>query len=95
MAAMAKAVRGRMLASVQRRSSFHDDHRPFDIVEVPFKASTSTVDRHHLKKTSEKQEQIADPTKELLAIGRGRDARGALLGEAGFGKTTAVMRAAQ
>lgn len=62
--------------------------------DVPLRRSQLIVDRYQLKEKAEHADSISDPARELLALGAGNDARLILLGEAGFGKTTAAMRAA-
>ncbi len=65
------------------------------LTNVPLREYNCIIDRHRLKETGIHRTQTVDPANILLSLGSGVDARAVLLGEAGFGKTTAAMRVAR
>src|ERR1051325_5410268 len=81
-----------MLLAVRRTSFDAQAPSPIELTSVPIRRSTNAVDRHRLKETGNVEILVADPAEEILSIGEGLDASAVLLGEAGFGKTTAVKR---
>lgn len=91
---VAKALRQKILNYISNQhTEKHGDALIEEQVEVPFRDSTYIVDRHRLKTVGKERIVTADPALEMIAVGSGVDARAILLGEAGYGKTTAALRA--
>lgn len=60
--------------------------------KVPFRTSVLIADKYKLVASKPAQEEVADPVKELLLM---REPISILIGEAGFGKSTTVVRLAK
>lgn len=96
-AAVARSLRGRLLASIRDvNRDAHARATPENevLAAVPVRKCRMIVDRYRFKEVRDQHVGVADPAIDVLSAVSAARARVVLIGEAGFGKTTAAMRAA-
>lgn len=75
-------------ARVTAQTTLPTDSDP--ITQIPLRISSLTVNKYNLTETSVPRDQVGDPTAELLMVKKNNIT--VLIGEAGYGKTTAALR---
>jgi hypothetical protein len=90
-AKVADHLRERLGRVIGSRSAVASDE--VEQTEVPFRRQDVVIDRYRFKDVAKETVLLGDPANDILSIGTGVNARLVLLGEAGYGKTTAALRA--